>query len=129
MSLGSTSVVWLKSGLSHLNESPSCAKTVRLTATVAHVKKGNKRSARRARSFSALLNLNVRSLTPGGSSRTPNLPSERPQTDIVSGGRKALFVCRVPDLSNAVFYAVARLITYELCVSLPLLEEEPLLSS
>jgi len=41
MSLGSTPVVWLKSGLSHLIRSPSCAKTVRLTAAVAYVKKGN----------------------------------------------------------------------------------------
>lgn len=40
MSLGSTPVVWLKSGLSHLIGSPSCAKTVRLTAAVAYVKKG-----------------------------------------------------------------------------------------
>ena len=38
MGLGSTPVVWLKSGLRHRWIS-SCAKTVRLTATVASVKK------------------------------------------------------------------------------------------
>lgn len=42
VSLGPTPVVWLKSGLSHLIGSPSCAKTVRLTAAVASVKKGSK---------------------------------------------------------------------------------------
>ncbi len=42
MSLGSTPVVWLKSGLSHLIKIPSCAKTVRLTAAVASVKKPTK---------------------------------------------------------------------------------------
>ena len=40
MSLGSTPVVWLKSGLSHLIRSPSCAKTVRLAVAVSYVKKG-----------------------------------------------------------------------------------------
>jgi hypothetical protein len=40
--LGSTPVVWLKSWLGHLFRSPSCAKTVRLTAAVAYVKKGKK---------------------------------------------------------------------------------------
>ena len=42
MSLGSTPVVWLKSGLSHLIKSPSYAKTVRLTARCGSVKKGSK---------------------------------------------------------------------------------------
>jgi hypothetical protein len=42
MSLGSTPVVWLKSGLCHLTGSPSCAKTVRLTADVPYVKKRNR---------------------------------------------------------------------------------------
>ncbi len=42
VSLGPTPVVWLKSGLSHLIGSPSCAKTVRLTAAVASVKKASK---------------------------------------------------------------------------------------
>jgi hypothetical protein len=40
MRLGSTPVVWLKSRLSHLIRSPSSAKTVRLAAAVAYVKKG-----------------------------------------------------------------------------------------
>jgi hypothetical protein len=40
MRLGSTSVVWLKSGLSHLFRISLRAKTVRLTATVGYVKKG-----------------------------------------------------------------------------------------
>lgn len=49
MCLGSTSVVWLERGLGHLIRSTSCAKTVRLTAAVAYVKKGKRNRSRFSR--------------------------------------------------------------------------------
>jgi len=123
MSLGSTPVVWLKSGLCHLTGSPSCAKTVRLTADVPYVKKRNRVPGEHGSSIviGGSQPRGIEKLIP----RTPKLlPTEEHPKDLLRC--EAAKACPfgplgAPSCHERVLCQRPRLIPYELYVSLRVL--------
>lgn len=125
MSLRSTSVVGLKSGLSHMIKNPSCAKTVRLTAAVCYVKKGTQAGLVQI-GIPKRLNMGLWPTAPersvlysisklfAGSKDRPRRLQLRPPGSPLDG------LSHFPrsDFLPPCFMPETRLITYELCVSL-----------